>query len=125
MAQTAKSLFLRLLSDIFIMEPIDCLAVILLRNNAGLSDTESLSRTPLQRLWSTLDIGVELINLLQTESLGLVDHEVDEGNADEAEATPNEEDLGLKVGVAWTIVHKVWSGVSDGPVEQPVGGGGH
>lgn len=71
------------------------------------------------------DLGVELIDLLEREAFGLVDEEVDEGAADEAEAAPDEEDLGLQVGVAWAGVDHVRGGVGDGPVEQPVGRGRH
>jgi hypothetical protein len=71
------------------------------------------------------DLAVELVNLLQGQTLGLVDHGPDECDADEAEAAPHEEDLGLKVRVAGTVVDHVRGGVGDGPVEEPVGGGGH
>jgi hypothetical protein len=71
------------------------------------------------------DLAVELVDLLEGQALGLVDHEVDEGDADEAEAAPDEEDLGLQVGVAGAGVDHVRGGVGDGPVEQPVGCGGH
>ena len=71
------------------------------------------------------DLEVKLVDLLEGQTLGLVDHEVDEGDADEAEAAPDEEDLGLQVGVARALVDHVGGGVGDGPVEEPVGGGGH
>lgn len=71
------------------------------------------------------DLEVKLVDLLEGQTLGLVDHEVDEGDADEAEAAPDEEDLGLQVGVAGALVDHVRGGVGDGPVEEPVGGGGH
>ena len=70
-------------------------------------------------------LGHHLIDLLQGQTLGLVNHEVDESDADEAEAAPDEEDLGLQVGVAGALVDHVGGGVGDGPVEEPVGGGGH
>lgn len=81
-------------------------------------------RNPANRLPGTRDLGVELINLFQGKTLGLVDTGVNEDGADEAEATPDEEHLGLKVGVTGTTVHHVGGGVGDGPVEQPVGSGG-
>ena len=55
------------------------------------------------------DLGVELVDLLEGKTLGLVDHAPDEEDADEAEATPDEEDLCAKVGVAWAGVHHVRS----------------
>lgn len=72
-----------------------------------------------------VDLEVELVDLLEGQTLGLVDHEVDEGDADETEAAPDEEDLGLQIGVARALVDHVRGGVGDGPVEEPVGGGGH
>lgn len=71
------------------------------------------------------DLGVEFVDLLERQALGLVDHEVDEGDADEAEAAPDEEDFGLQVGVARAGVDHVGRGVGDGPVQEPVGGGRH
>jgi len=71
------------------------------------------------------DLGVELVDLLEREALGLVDGEVDESATDEAEAAPDEEDFGLQVSVPGARVDHVRGGVGDGPVEQPVGGGGH
>jgi hypothetical protein len=72
-----------------------------------------------------VDFSVELVDLLEREALGLVDHEVDKGDADEAETAPDEEDLGLQVGVAGAVVDHVGSRVGDGPVQEPVGGSGH
>lgn len=63
---------------------------------------------------------IELINLLQSQTLGLVDHGVHERNAQEAAAEPDEEDLGLQVRVTWPVVDQVGGGVGDGPVEEPV-----
>lgn len=40
-------------------------------------------------------LGVQLVDLLQRQTLGLVDEEVDEGDAEEAAGEPDEEDLGL------------------------------
>lgn len=89
------------------------------------------------------DLGVELVDLLEGKTLGLVDHGPDEEDADEAEAAPDEEDLCAEVGVtgsgidhvgssaedllasAQRTVVRVWNLLSDGPVEKPVGGGGH
>lgn len=85
----------------------------------------SLSRTPLGRLASHRHFGVELIHLFQTKSLGLVDEEPDVGNAEEASTEPDKEDFGLEIGEAFAVVDQVGGGISDGPVEQPVGGGTH
>jgi hypothetical protein len=41
-------------------------------------------------------------------------------NADETATSPNEEDLGLQVCVALTIVDEIWGAVREGPVKQPV-----
>lgn len=70
------------------------------------------------------DLEVELVDLFERKTLGLVDVEVDECSADDAEATPDEEDLGLEVGVAWARVDHVRGRVGDGEVEEPVGGSG-
>lgn len=68
---------------------------------------------------------VHLVDILEGESLGLVDHGPDEGDADEAAAAPHEEYLGLQVGVARAVVDHVGGCVTDGEVEEPVGGRGH
>ena len=73
----------------------------------------------------TAHLAVQLIHLLEGKALGLVDHKVHKRDAEEAAAAPDEEDLGLQVGVARAVVDQVRGGVGDGPVEQPVGGGGH
>ena len=86
---------------------------------------EADSRNEALALPRLVDLEVELVDLLEGQTLGLVDHEVDEGDTDEAEAAPDEEDLGLQVGVARALIDHVGGGVGDGPVEEPVGGGGH
>lgn len=55
---------------------------------------------------------VELVNLLEGEPLGLVDEEVDEGDAQETAGEPDEEDLGLEVGLSAAVVDEVGSRVS-------------
>lgn len=80
---------------------------------------------PSNGLSGNADLVVELINLLEGQTLGLVNEEVDEGDAQETAAEPDEEDLGLEVGLAGTVVDEVGGRVGDGPVEEPVGGGGH
>ena len=42
---------------------------------------------------SFANLAVELIDLLESETLGLVDTEIDESHADTTEAAPDEEDL--------------------------------
>jgi hypothetical protein len=96
----------------------------------------------LLRLPGLADDAVELVDLLEGEALGFVDHEVaiavvsrvfcrqglecmnsHEGDAHEAETTPHEEHLRAQVGVFF-IDHE-GRRVSDGPVEEPVASGGH
>ena len=67
-------------------------------------------------------LAVELVDLLEGETLGLVDHGPDEEDADEAASAPDEEDLGTHIGVSWAGVDHVGSSVSDTEVEEPVGG---
>ena len=68
---------------------------------------------------------VQLIDLLQGETLSLVDEEIHKGDADKAASPPNEKDLGLQVGIALSIIHEVWSRICDCPVQEPVGSRGH
>jgi len=74
-----------------------------------------------RRLPGEAHLGVHLVDLLQGQVLGLVDAHVHEHGAHEAEAAPDEEDLGLQVRVARPGVDHVRRRVGDGPVEQPVG----
>ena len=58
------------------------------------------------------DLGVELVDLLEREALGLVDHGPDEEDADEAASTPDEEDFGAEIdtlgyGAARVLVEEV------------------
>lgn len=85
----------------------------------------SLGRSPPGRLASIRHFGVELVDLFQTETLRLIDEEPDVGDADEASTEPDKEDFGLEVGEAFAVVDQVGGRVGNGPVEQPVGGGGH
>jgi len=50
---------------------------------------------------------------------------VHKGDADKAARAPDEEHARLEIGVALAGTDKVGGGIGDGPVEQPVGGGGH
>lgn len=71
------------------------------------------------------DLAIQLVDLLQGESLGLVDHEVNKCNADEAATAPDEENLGLQIGIACSVIDEVWGGVCDGPIQKPIGGRGY
>ena len=72
-----------------------------------------------------IDLLIHLINLLQSQALGLVNHKIHECDAQEAAGEPDEEDLALKIGVAGTEIHQIRRGVGDGPIEEPIGGGCH
>ena len=65
------------------------------------------------------NLAVELVHLLQRESLGLVDEKVYKEAAAHAEACPYPEDIGVHSG------YHVGSCVRDCPVEKPVRGGSH
>ena len=82
---------------------------------------KGLCRDPADGAAGDLDLVVEFVDLFEGEALGLVDEEVDEGDAEEAAAEPDEEDLGLEVGVAGAVVDEEGRGVANGPVEEPVG----
>lgn len=84
---------------------------LLLLHSCGLSIlefSESHGGDPVDTLSGVGDLGVQFINLFQGETLGFVDEEVHEGDADKAAASPDEEDLGLQVGVALAVVDEVW-----------------
>ena len=72
------------------------------------------------RFASRRDSLVQLVDLLERETLGLVDEEIDEGDADEAAREPYEEDLALQVGVAGTVVDEIGGRVGDSPVKEPL-----
>lgn len=81
---------------------------------------ERRPRPPLCALARRRDLGVQLVDLLERPALGLVDEQVHKGDAQEAAAEPDEEDLGLQVGVARAVVDEVRRRVGDGPVEKPL-----
>jgi hypothetical protein len=64
-----------------------------LQTDASLSRLLNVLETDLRleilRLGRLLDNAVKLIDLLECKPFGLVDHEPDEGDADEAERTPD------------------------------------
>lgn len=82
-------------------------------------------RRPAYALARDMDFTIELVNLLEREAFGFIDHEIHKGNAYETAAEPDEEDLGLQVCVAGAVVYEVGRGVSNCPVKEPVGGGCH
>lgn len=71
------------------------------RDNAtSLGDRGSLGSEwsawqPSNRLACLLDLVVQLVDLLESKALGLVDKEVHEADTQKAAAEPDEEDLGL------------------------------
>jgi hypothetical protein len=81
-------------------------------------------RNPTNRVPSTGNLRVKLINLFKRQALGLINAGVNEHTTDKAESTPDEEHLGLEIGISSSAVHHVRSGVGNSPVEKPVGGGG-
>lgn len=91
---------------------------------ALVGDTEPLAegarRLPAAALVGDRDLLVHGVDLLERQALGLVDEEVDEGDAPEAAPEPDEEDLGLQVGVALAVVDEVGCAIGDGPVEKPL-----
>ena len=86
---------------------------------------ESNSRNPPNTILRNANLTIQLINLFQRQALRLIDHEVNENNANETASAPDEEDLGLEIGISWTPIDEVGGGVCDGPIEEPVRGGGH
>lgn len=125
---------IRLLSDLttlhifhlLVLEPLIRISLLMsVRDNTtflgdrGTLGSEWSARQPSNRLSCLLDLVVQLVDLLESKALGLVDKEVHEADTQEAAGEPDEEDLGLEIGVAWSPVHEVWRGVGDGPVKKP------
>lgn len=77
---------------------------------------EGLGGPPMLRLVRHFHLGIHLVDLFQSETLGLVDEEVHEGDTQEAAPEPDEKDLGLQVCVARAIVHEVGGAEGDCPV---------
>ena len=96
-----------------------------LATNTASHLSERRRRHPSHTLTCHGNFGIELIDLLERKTLGLVDHEVDKRDAPEAAREPDEEDLALEVCVTGSEVDQERRAVSNRPVEQPVGGGGH
>lgn len=66
-------------------------------------------------------LSVHLIDLLEREQTGFVDEEVGKGDTTGAGTGPDEEHLGTEASVAGAGLDKVWSGVTDTEVPEPVG----
>ena len=113
--------------NLLILKPLIRISLLMsMRNNS----TSLGNRSTLGSKWSAwepsngfaglLDLVIELVDLLESKAFGLVDEEVNEADTQKAAAEPDEEDLGLQVGVAWSPVDEVRGGVGDGPVEEPL-----
>ena len=96
-----------------------------LRSNTSPNLPKGSRRLPRRALTRNLNLVIQLINLLQRKTLGLIDHKVHKRDTQEAAAEPDEEDLGLQIGVSGSPVDEVGSAVGDGPVQEPVCGGCH
>jgi hypothetical protein len=83
-----------------------------IRSRDTLAMLPRLSGSPLLGLASNTDFVVQLINLLEGQTLGLVDEEVYESNAQETATEPDEEDLGLEIGLSGTEIDEVGSRIS-------------
>lgn len=60
---------------------------------------------PVCTLPSRRDLLIQLINLFESEILGLIDEKPHERNAEEAASKPDKEDFGLQVCISCTIVY--------------------
>jgi len=85
-----------------------CLNLLPLRALSFLELSEGHSRNPGNALSSIMNLSIQFIDLLQSEALGFIDHEVNKCDANEAAASPHEEDLGLQVCVSLSIIDEVW-----------------
>lgn len=68
---------------------------------------------------------VKLVDLLKGEIFGLVDEEIDKHHGNPAEATPDPEDVGFQIGVAWPISDHVRGDKCEGPIQEPIRGSRH
>lgn len=80
------------------------------------------SWNPSNTLSRIADLSIQFIHLFQREAFRFINHEINERNADEATTSPDEEDFGLQIGIAWPIVYQIWCGVRDRPIQKPVRG---
>lgn len=90
-------------------------------NMCLLNILEGDGRNEARRLPCLGDLAVQLIDLLERKTLGLVDHCPDEEDADEAASTPDEEDLSAKVGIAGSAVDHVGCRITNSKIKEPVG----
>jgi hypothetical protein len=61
-----------------------------------------------------IDLGIKLVNLLERETLGFIDHGPHEKDAKEAAAAPDEEDFGFETGVTRASVDQIGGSIGDG-----------
>ena len=78
-----------------------------LRVDASLALLEGNLGRPADGFPRNGDFLVQFVDLFQGQAFGLVDHEVDERDAEETASEPDEEDLCLEIGVAGTVVDEV------------------
>ena len=71
-----------------------------LLRHTGPDSPERRCRLPVHAVARDVDLVVQLVDLLEGQAFRLVDHEVDECDAEEAACEPDEEDSGLEVGIA-------------------------
>jgi hypothetical protein len=83
------------------------------------------SRNPRPGSTRHLDLRIQLINLLQCKTLGLINHKVHKRNTQKAAREPDEKDLALQIRVSWAEIDEIRCRVGDGPVEEPVRGRRH
>ena len=77
-------------------------------------------RCPLGGVLGVRHLAVQLVDLLESQVLGLIDEEVDECDTDKACCEPDEEDLGLQVCVALAVVDQIRRSVGNSPVKKPL-----
>ena len=110
--------------NLLLLKPLIRITLLMRNYSTSLSNRSTLGSKwsawePSNGLSRLLDLVVELVDLLESKALGLVDEEVNKADTQEAAAEPDEEDFGLQVGVAWSPVDEIWRGVGNGPVEEP------
>ena len=72
-----------------------------------------------RRMICSIDIKIHFVDLLESQSLGLVDEKIGPEDGDKAEGRPDEKYFGAQIGIAGARVDHVWSGEGEGPVEEP------
>lgn len=64
-------------------------------------------RNPSNRISRHANLSIQFIDLFEGKALRLIDHEIHEDDAHETASAPDEEDLGLEVGVSGAPVDEV------------------